>query len=56
MTFRHALLPLLLAGPALAHPAEAPHLHDTDNLSLAMGLGLIVLGLGAGAYLRARRR
>lgn len=53
---RIALFAALLAAPALAHPGEAPHLHETDSMALILGLVLIAAGLGAGVYVKVRNR
>jgi hypothetical protein len=47
---------MLTAGPALAHPTAAPHLHETDALPLIMGLALIVIGMAAAIVVRSKSR
>lgn len=48
------LVPILLAGPAIAHVAGQPHFHETDKVSLGLGIGLLVAGLACAWFVRDR--
>ena len=55
---RYAIIPMLLAGPALAHTGETLHVHPHDGASwLAVVAALALIG-GAAVLARAtvRRR